>query len=69
MSKYEIEKEFPIPEFREHGSKYPWKDMEVGDSIKVDIYEKAKVMSSAHAFGIRRDIKFISRHDRIWRVK
>ena len=69
MIKYEIEKGIPIPEFHEHGDKYPWKNMEVGDSIKVDIYEKAKMMSSASGFAIRRDMKFISRYDRIWRVR
>lgn len=52
---------------------YPWVDMEVGDSIKIDAesgYKRAA--SAAQAYGKRHDMKFASRKNgdgaRIWRM-
>jgi hypothetical protein len=69
--KMEIEKDVPLPSRAGKGSKYPWPDMDVGDSIQVsaDLYSRA--VSSAGQYGRKAKKKFTgrSRELRIWRIK
>tara|TARA_Y100000817_G_scaffold65790_1_gene49707 strand:+ start:1422 stop:1661 length:240 start_codon:yes stop_codon:yes gene_type:complete len=76
----QIEKTVPMPEVpqRRRYSRYPWEDMEVGDSFHVPTTSKQTAQSSligaANSWAGRHapDRKFITRRDpdgvRIWRV-
>ena len=72
---FEIEKGIPVPPrvYRGRVSKYPFANMEVGESFLVEA-TPAKAASLATAAGRRRPgWKFISRkvdetHARVWRV-
>lgn len=70
---FKIEKYVPVPAPRRY-SRYPFGDMEVGDSIvvnasKADSYRAA---NSAYNYGRAHGKKFAARHDgsglRIWRT-
>jgi hypothetical protein len=70
-----IEKNIPMPSsaFR---SKYPFADMQVGDSVFFDnepMRSQSKPVISAHNFGTRNNMKFSARSEgngvRVWRVK
>lgn len=72
----EIESGVPIPEAKPtgRGTKYPWKDMKVGDSLHFtnqQEYERARTASSA--YGKKHGLKFTARMTldgyRIWRIK
>lgn len=79
MSEFEIEKGIAIPKkaMTNHIYKWPWPDMEVDDSIKIDGDDKElhKALTSAYQYGRRNEPikKFQSRklsstEARIWRV-
>ena len=72
---YAIEKNVPPPAF--HGApnrlKYPFKEMEVGDSFSVPPEDKDRVRSSASLAGMRLSRKFTLRRQddgsfRVWRI-
>lgn len=71
---YRIEKNIPIPPSK-GPSKYPFKDLEIGDSFKVYDEENGsrKIQMYACVMGRRLDKKFVTRKNngfvRIWRVK
>lgn len=67
--KYEIEKDIPIPEVSGKGrSKYPFPEMEVGDSIFSD---NVSIRQAAYAYARRKGKKFVVRQVdggyRVWR--
>lgn len=71
---YLIEKNIPYQ--RRHGSggkpKYPWPDMEVGDSVVLDTYQAA-ACRAATGWGKRHGKKFTTsaiseRSTRVWRI-
>ncbi len=71
-----VEKGRPIPPLTT--KKYPWSDMEVGDSFWVPMGEneektKNMVRCAATAFGRRRNMKFSVRKNdggfRVWRIE
>lgn len=69
MTQIKIDKDFPLPESR---TKYPFGDMEVGDSFWSDNSREA-VSSSAYSYGQRHGMKFTVRITdgvtRCWRIK
>jgi hypothetical protein len=74
MSDFAIEKQIPLPK-RHQPSKYPWKQMEVGDSFFVATDTKRKAIqfgAMASDTGKRLGCKFATRQVdggiRIWRV-
>lgn len=78
MSKIKIEKNIPIDYSFVYTKniKYPYKDMEVGDSFVVKRIHVASALSGCKQWGERQDEnwKFISRkidneNSRIWRVE
>lgn len=69
----EVEKGVPIPESKQGMPKYPWKEMEVGDSIFVP-WAKSVSSFSAHWYAQKSTgKKFIKRAVdggvRVWRIK
>lgn len=75
-TKFKIEKNIPLKHGRSR--KYPFGDMEVGDSFLVNIKNDPKndrhnLSSTASYFGIRNNKKFSVRKDgdgfRVWRVE
>ena len=82
MSQYKIEKGIPAPKLNTFGrvSNYPFADMEIGDSFKVDPaggWEGKellrKVKSAASSAGKKLSRKFIARSEdegvRVWRIE
>ena len=75
---YEVEKDVPVPDSRVDGrTKYPFYNMEIGDSFFIPNVEDSQVLtvkSAAYAFRRRTqtDYKFAFRREsggvRIWRV-
>ncbi|MGL5397943.1 MAG: hypothetical protein ACRDBQ_22135 [Shewanella sp.] len=69
---FEIEKNVPIPDGYTKKMKYPFKEMEVGDSIFFTESVMKSARSYSHSFGLRYGVKFTTRlvHGgmRIWRV-
>ena len=69
---FKIEKNIPIPE-QTRKKKYPFKDMEVGDSIFVEKEMISRVYSAARTYGSRKGLYFSARKEgngyRIWRTK
>lgn len=74
-----VEKGIEMPE-RRYSSKYPWGEMDVGDSVLVDGSRAAPgeciAYNSAISFGHRHGMKFAGRKERsspgkvrIWRIK
>lgn len=68
-----IEKNIPMPSL---SSKYPFADMQVGDSVFFDnepAGSQSKPVIAARNFGSKNDMKFLSRSEgagvRVWRVK
>lgn len=63
---FTIDKHIPVPRFQ---GKYPFKEMEVGDSFTAD---DPKVIVAARSFGNRFGKKFTARRNgpgyRVWRV-
>ncbi len=66
----EIEKGIPIPVVRHEDRKYPFAEMEVGDSFLADISPGA-AFSGAKSVGIRVATRTIVKGKtiRVWRVK
>lgn len=66
-----IDKNIPIPE----STKYPWKDMEVGDSFLAKVQSYTAMYQQAKYWAKRRDLKRkwkVSKEDegfRIWRIE
>lgn len=75
MSEYVIEKGVPTPPPRHHGSgtiKYPFHEMEVGDSFHAPAEEAKRARLAATGWGKRNGRKFVGRKNgdgiRIWRI-
>lgn len=70
-SKIKIERNIPIPV--EKGRKYPFKEMEIGDSFYVEGVKHNSLSGVATVIGYRLGMKFIVRRWktglRCWRVK
>lgn len=73
---YTVDKKVPIPKrFGGKGAavKYPWHELEVGDSFLVEGTEQRSVSSSAASFGSRNKMKFATRKEgnktRVWRIE
>lgn len=69
-----IEKNVPVPTARSARAKYPFKEMDVGDSVLIPDESKAKAaVNAAFMVGTRDGKKFTSRSTpegvRIWRVE
>ena len=69
-----IEKNVPVPKTR--GSKYPFAQMEVGDSFYEPSRQTTHLVSASYTFRRRHNLldwKFVARKEnygaRIWRVK
>ena len=68
-----IEKNVPMPEWQNKRSKYPWKQMAVGDSFEAEITARS-MNPTAYRAGIQLEKKFVVRTTgkvkcRVWRVK
>ena len=68
-----IVKNVPLPESRNSGSKYPFNEMEIGDSVfLLGGSHKCKETDAAKKVGRRHGKKFVIRNEgdgiRIWRV-
>ena len=74
MSEYKIEKGFPIPLPCKRGkAKYPWRELEVGDSFFVAGAKSVIIASSANGFAARHPgLNFVCRQVeggvRVWRI-
>lgn len=70
---FEIEKFVPIQTGYAKKKKYPFAEMEVGDSILFCESDMKSARSCSHAFGVRHGMKFTTRlvdgGMRIWRVE
>ncbi len=71
---FKIEKDIPVAPIERDTSLYPWRNMEVGDSIIIERPEhQFTARSAASAYGKKHKMKFVSRKlpegMRIWRVK
>ncbi len=71
---YMIEKAIKIPEVNSKKNyKYPWTDMEVGDSFLVDFIDTSKLRVAAYyhskTSGRKYTIRIIDNGARVWRVK
>jgi hypothetical protein len=59
MAEFKVETNVSLPaRYRTGNSKYPFKDMHVGDSFEFDDYLRTKVTNSAHIWGKRNGAKF-----------
>ena len=72
---FRIQKDVPLPA-RQRASKYPFADMDIGDSFYLSQYlSRGSVKAAAHAFGKKQSPirKFVVRKEntgaRIWRVE
>lgn len=69
---YTIEKDIPLPEHRGRPNKYPFPDMDVGDSFAVPLDEVSSVRNAAYAWAFRHDWKLAVRKTdegaRCWRI-
>jgi len=74
MSNYTVVSSVKMPEYRNAGrpNKYPFKEMEKGQSFVVSLKEYFSARSAAYTFGFRHRKKFSARkigdHARIWRT-
>lgn len=72
MNEIKIEKGVPVPS-PPMRAKYPFKDMEVGDSFFVSSEYIDKVRSSAASYARAHGMKFTTRQEgdglRVWRVE
>lgn len=70
---FEIEKFIPIPAGYCMARKYPFGEMEVGDSVLFSVDEMKRARSYSHSFGLRHGRKFTTRKVdggmMIWRIK
>lgn len=70
----QIEKNVPLPDDNPRNKKYPWGDMEVGDSVYLDSsHEPAHVRSAVSHYGKRTGKSFVTRKEgsgiRVWRER
>lgn len=69
----QVDKNIPLPNAKTSGNKYPWRQMEVGDSFLVQNREHANVCSVAANAGKRYGMKFATRKEadgvRVWRIE
>ncbi len=70
---YAIENDAELPAARNGRSRYPFAEMEPGQSFVVPAEENKGVRSAAHSFGKRHEQKFTCRRQadgsvRIWRT-
>ena len=67
---FKIKSNIPIPEA---SLKFPFKDMEIGDSFEVPKKYRSNVGNAAYYYGIRHNKKFMIKTGkdtaRIWRIK
>lgn len=75
-ARYPIEKGVPLPDHQRRGSqnsRYPFPDMEVGDSFAFEEHEHRRVAQAAHAYKKRTGRGFTVRRvdggGRCWRIK
>lgn len=70
MSDYKIEDDVPMPLDRKSSAKYPFPDMQIGQSFYT---EGGNVRGAASSFSLRNDVKFASRKEgagiRVWRIE
>lgn len=73
MTTYAIEKNVPTPMPSNYGRKYPFHQMEVGDSFPCEKRDVAKIRVAAVNWGRRNEKAFVVRSDegagRCWRIK
>lgn len=73
---FKIEKNIPVPPLRDTHSKYPFGEMNIGDSIFVPHKAGAgvnPVVSAAAYYGNKNNKKFTTKNEekgtRVWRIK
>jgi len=76
LSEYQIERDRVIPAMRVHKGrkeKYPWSELEVGDSFFVERGDPRSMTSTASHAGRRNKKRFIARAEaggvRVWRYE
>ncbi len=70
---YKVDKDIPIPPARSTLARYPFADMEPGDTFAVPAEENKKVRLAAHSYGKRHGKAFTIRRQedgtvRVWRT-
>lgn len=70
---YVIEKDIPLPEV-EFTTKYPFKDMKVGDSFLVPYEDGGRIRVACTNMGFKYNMRFATRRmkdksTRIWRIE
>jgi len=72
MTTIPIERGIPIPPKKTTETKYPWRDMAVGDSFTIPLAAFGNVRVAAFRFGKKNGMRFCSRKDgdqvRVWRT-
>lgn len=73
-SEFKIDKKIPAPEVPAKAMKYPWRGMQVGDSIKFPTREDGlTAYAAARGYGKRHKMKFRIQKEgrgmRVWRIK
>lgn len=73
-STFQIERGVPMPAVRSSGAKYPFADMEVGDSFTAPEIERTRISGACQNKARQGDKKFTIRKTgdgfiRVWRVK
>lgn len=71
-SEFKIEKNVPIPADRRKKSKYPWKEMEIGDSFFVPgkgTHEFRAVPGAQKRYGMKFTMRAVEGGVRVWRVE
>lgn len=72
MSEFEVEKGIPAPETRGKEAKYPWKEMEVGDSFLITEppkYIRNMASQAGRVNGLKFSVRTLPEGVRVWRVK
>lgn len=76
---YVIEKNVPLAEKKSKACKYPFREMEIGDSFSAPITEKTKIRNNIYTYSRILNRKFTARivendtsglapHVRVWRI-
>jgi len=70
QSAYVIEKNIPLPKDKRRPSRYPWAELQAGDSVLIAPFH-ARVYRAASLYAKRNGLKFICRTEgdgiRVWR--
>lgn len=78
MSEIKIDRDVPVPEFVDRRpNKYPWREMEVGDSIFIPSMTAPRIGGTLHPFQRRSGRRFTCRTCtengvdgvRVWRIE